>query len=213
MIKLALADDHNLMRSGIAALLRKEKDFELLFEACNGQDLLDQLKVCQTLPDIILMDLQMPVLDGGAATKIISKTYPFIKVIILSFYHHEHLVLELLHYNAKGFVSKRTEPEELIHAIKTVYDNQLYIEQGLLHDTIEIGIAKNLILSNQQKSFLKYCAIDYTYKEIAVKMNLSVRTVQDHRDRLFEKLNVNTRVGLLLYAIQTGVVDVLNMGK
>ncbi|HEX3025504.1 MAG TPA: response regulator transcription factor, partial [Chitinophagaceae bacterium] len=139
--------------------------------------------------------------------------YASIKIIIISLYHHKHLVLELLKYGVKGFVTKNIEAEELVNAISLVYNNQFYIESGIISnpDTSiknQNEIQNDFILSEQQKQILKLCCQDYTYKEIAEIMNIGIRTVHDHRDRLCEKLNINTRIGLIIYAIQIGIVNV-----
>lgn len=218
MIKLIIVDDNDLLRNSLKEFFKKFDNIQLLFDACNGQHLLSYLHTCKNLPDIILMDLQMPVLDGRLASIKVHEDYPSIKIVIISLYHHEHLVFELLKNGVKGFVTKNIEADELINAILIVYNNEFYVESGINSNSntlskSQIETQNNFILSEQQKMFLKLCCQDYTYKEIAEIMNIGVRTVHDHRDRLCERLNINTRIGLIMYAIQMGVVNIWELPK
>jgi len=220
MIKVALADDNNLWRKSLKTLLMHQNKYNITLDASDGQDLLDQLHNCKSgfLPDVILLDLQMPILDGRQAAKIIREKYPSIKLLILSFYHHEHLVIELLQCGVSGFITKNIEPEELMDSIIAVNNNQIYIQKKVIDANKKLRFnnvlnnreeSKSVILSEQQKSILKLCSQDYSYKEIANILKISPRTVHDHRDRLFEKLNINSKIGLIVYAIQMGLVDIL----
>lgn len=214
--KIALADDHVLLRNGLANLL-KDLDYDVIFEADNGNDFLEKLKV-YGLPAIVLMDINMPHLDGYNTTQWLKKNHPEIKVLALSMYDDENAIIRMLKCGAKGYILKDSEPSELkaaLHALqsKGFYHSEL-ITGKLIHtinhlDEPEHSSVKNVLgLSDKEIEFLKLASTEMTYKEIADKMYLSPRTIDGYRDSLFEKLNVRSRVGLVLFAIKNGIVSI-----
>ena len=216
MISIAITDDSTLFRHALKSHLNGYKDIFVLFVANNGRDLLNQLQGCTTnlLPDIILLDLEMPVMDGRHAAKQVHEKYPSIKIILMSLFHHEHLVFELLHNGVRGFITKNIEPEELMKVIQKVNNNKLYVEQEIIsaadhcrQNSFPAKLNTDYALTETQKTFLKLCAKNYSYKTISQQMNVSLKTVNEYRDKLFEVLNTNTRNGLVIYAIQIGIVD------
>ncbi len=215
--RIAIAEDNNLFRKTLAKFLTCTGRLEVVIEASNGQDVLNQLNKCELLPDIVLMDFRMPVLDGKNAAKLIKNKYPAIKVIILTLYHHEHLIIEFLRLGVSGFLSKNIDSDELLLAIATINRSDFYVESTLkdrLPCEVKVELTAprknadgNIFLTEQQKKFIQLASTSYCYKEIAVEMQISPRTVDDYRDRLFRKLNIGTRVEMVLYGIRNGLID------
>jgi two-component system, NarL family, invasion response regulator UvrY len=214
--KIALADDHILLRNGLANLL-KELDYEIVFEADNGIDFLEKVKKC-TLPDIVLMDINMPKMDGYDTTRWLKKNYPDIKVLALSMYDDENAIIRMLKSGARGYILKDSDPAELKFAIHSLLAKGFYhselVTGKLIHtinhlDEPENSSVKNLLgLNEREIEFLKLACTELTYKEIAEQMCLSPRTIDGYRDALFEKLNLKSRVGLVLFAIKNGITKV-----
>lgn len=210
-INIAIADDHTLFRQGLSNLLSDHPGFYVLFEASNGQDI--QAKIRQYgIPDIILMDINMPLMNGHEATQLLKAMYPLVHVLALSMYEDEQNIIKILRKGASGYVLKECHSKELIRAIQSVVDTGYYINElvsgKLLHSIKENqneGIVQTLLTPKEQ-IFLKYCCTEFTYKEIAEKMKVSPRTIDGYREQLFEKLQLKSRTGLVLYAIKTGLV-------
>ena len=215
MANLVLIDDHSLLRNGLASLL-KDLGHHILFEADNGKDFIDKLKP-KSLPDLVLLDINMPEMDGYATAQWIKTNHPDIKILALSMYDNENAIIRMLKCGARGYILKDCDPIELKAAIDALVSKGYYysdlVSGKLMHAINKFDDAgselKNLIqLNDRETDFLKYACTEMTYKEIADKMFVSPRTVDGYRDALFEKLNVKTRVGLVLYAIKNGVVNV-----
>ena len=212
--KIALADDHVLLRNGLANLL-KELDYDVVFEAGNGSEFLDKLRT-GAVPDIVLMDINMPKMDGYDTTQWLKKNYPDIKVLALSMYDDENAIIRMLKSGARGYILKDSEPGELKLAIYSLLTKGFYHSElvtGKLIHTInhlnepENSSVKNVLgLNEREIEFLKLVCTEMTYKEIAEQMCLSPRTIDGYRDALFEKLNLKSRVGLVIFAIKNGIV-------
>ena len=213
MTKIALVDDHSLLRKGLAQLVQN-LGYDVLFEADDGKEFIQQLDK-NNLPDVVLMDLNMPEMDGCETTKWLKRNHQEVNVIALSMYDNENSIIRMLRCGAKGYILKDSEPAELRTAIDDVMSNGFYysdlVSGKLMHAINKLGDEddfKNLIkLSERENDFLKYACTEMTYKEIADKMFVSPRTIDGYRDDLFEKLNVKTRVGLVMYAIKNGIVQ------
>lgn len=212
MIKIALVDDHKLLRSGLSNFINNNPDFEVVLEADNGLDFqqqINQLK-SESLPDVVLMDINMPLIDGYATTEWVSKHHTKVRVIALSMYDNEECIIRMLRKGAKGYLLKDTDPFELLKALKEVYQNGFYYSPMVakhmataLQDT-----TATTVLTNRELELLQYMATELTYKEIAEKMFLSIKTVETHREKLCDKLNVKTRIGLVIYALKNGIIQV-----
>ena len=213
---VALVDDHVLLRNGLANLVRGFDSYEVLFEANNGKHFIDQLK-SGNVPELVLMDINMPEMDGYETAQWLKKNHPEVKVLALSMYDNENAIIRMLKNGARGYILKDTDPKEFKSALDDLVRKGYYYSElvtgKLIHavnnlDEPEQNL-KNLInLSEREIDFLKMACTEMTYKEIADKMFLSPRTVDGYRDSLFEKLNVKTRVGLVMYAIKNGIVAV-----
>lgn len=214
-IKVALADDHVLLRNGLAGLVTK-LGYTVLFECNNGKDLVAKLNK-DDLPDIILMDINMPEMDGYDATLWIKNNYPLTHVLALSMYDDESAIIRMLRNGAKGYIMKDADPMELKKAIDDVVTKGVHYSElvtgRLLHSIYQVdepnnGTKQMLNLNEREIEFLKLASTEMTYKEIADNMHLSPRTIDGYRDTLFEKLNIRNRVGLVLFAIKHSIVQV-----
>ncbi len=213
MANLVLVDDHVLLRNGLAGLV-KNLGHTVLFEASNGDDFIEKLKP-RSLPQIVLMDINMPEKDGYETTQWLKANHPEVKVLALSMYDSESAIIRMLKSGAKGYILKDSDPAELQAAIEALTDKGYYYSElvsGKLINAInkmdEDGITNVIKLNERETTFLKYTCTELTYKDIADKMFVSPRTVDGYRDTLFEKLHVKTRVGLVIYAIKNGIVDI-----
>ena len=215
-IKVALADDHILLRKGLAGVVDSFGDYAVLFEADNGQHFTQQIKK-HGEPDIVLMDINMPEMDGYATAQWIKQHYPLVNVIALSMYDNENAIIRMFKAGAKGYILKDSEPPELKNALDSVRQKGYYYSElvtgRLIHsinkmddDNSEIKILNEL--NDREIEFLKHACTEMTYKGIAEKMHLSPRTIDGYRDTLFEKLEIKTRVGLVMYAIKNNIVTV-----
>ena len=211
-IQVAVADDHTLMRKALAKLISSFDSYAVLFEADNGKEVKDQLSN-HVIPDIVLLDVNMPGLDGYETAKWIYKNYPQVKVLALSMFSDENIIIRMLRLGAKGYIMKNVEPEELKLALDSIIKKDFYLSDYISGKIIS-GLHRDIdhpeepvVLNDKEKEFLQLVCSELTYKDIAVKMFVSPRTVDDYRNSLFEKLKVKTRVGLVMYAIRNGLVD------
>jgi DNA-binding NarL/FixJ family response regulator len=211
MIKIALADDHAILRKGVAEILARFEGFEVVMEAGNGKELLAKMEVAATLPDICIIDINMPEMNGYETTAAIKKAWPHVKVLALSMYDTELNIIKMLRNGANGYILKDNDPEDLRIAINEVHKNGFYhtelVTGRMLHLLHDAGSKVALDLPERELNFLKYCCTELTYKEIAEKMFLSPRTIDGYREALFEKLQTTSRTGLVMYAIKAGLVD------
>ena len=214
---VALADDHSLIRNGLANLIDTFEGFKVLFQAANGQEFIDALKP-KALPDIVLMDINMPKKDGYETTKWLKQLYPGVKVLALSMYDNEGAVIRMIKNGACGYILKDAEPADLRRALTEIAQKGYYHSELVTNHLVKIirhggsddddDKTPAQKLNDKEIEFLKYACTELTYKEIADKMFLSPRTIDGYRDALFEKLKAKTRVGLVMYAIKNGIVNI-----
>ncbi len=205
MLTVGIADDHALFRKGMMELINGFSDVEVVLEASNGQELISQLKE-DSLPDIIVLDINMPVMDGYATASAIKAKYPEAKILGLSMYGDEQSVIRMLRSGANGYILKDAEPKELEEGLRDLAKNGFYYsnEAGkLLLNNMHRKPEQQL--KDRELEFLELVSTELTYKEIADKMCVSPRTVDGYREALFEKLKVRSRVGLVVYAIKHGI--------
>lgn len=214
-IKVALADDHVMLRNGLAGLVTN-LGYTVQFECSNGKELIKKIDK-DNLPDVVLMDINMPEMDGYQATLWLRSNYPLVHVLALSMYDDEGSIIRMLKNGAKGYIMKESDPLELKHAIDDVMTKGVHYSEvvtgKLLHSVYQLdenapAIKKLLDLNDREIEFLKLASTEMTYKEIAEHMHLSPRTIDGYRDALFEKLSLKNRVGLVLFAIKNGIVQV-----
>lgn len=212
-VKVALVDDHVVLRNSLAGLL-DSLGYAVPFQCSNGVELQNTINP-SNLPDIILMDINMPQMDGFKATFWLYEKYPEVRVLALSMYDDETAIIRMIKNGAKGYVLKDVETMELKMAIENVAHKGFHYSEtitGKLINSIHKGEkgknGKDVQLNERETEFLKWAGTELTYKEIAQQMLLSPRTIDGYRDDLFEKLNVKSRVGLVLYAIKKGIIRV-----
>ncbi|MBL0741985.1 response regulator transcription factor [Chryseolinea lacunae] len=215
--KLGLVDDHKLFRKGLISLIEMvNKDYTILFEADNGLDL--QAKIDKNNPpDIILMDVNMPGMDGFASVQWLRTHFADVKVLVVSMIEQEETIVRMLKLGVKGYLCKDVEPKDLGDALLAVANKGFYytdfITGKLVHSlqNDDAAKAKNLqpdTMNDREKEFIQLACSEMTYNEIAAKMFLSPKTIDGYRNALFEKLSVKSRVGLVMYAIRNGIVNV-----
>ena len=212
-IKVALADDHILLRSALASLIDSFGDCKVIHQSNNGKELIDWFEN-GLVPDVAILDLNMPEMNGYEAARLIQKKFPAVNVLMLTMYDSELSLIRLLQAGVKGFLKKDIHPSELKFAIHSVMNAGYYYSNhtagklaNLFRSTDEKkNFLQNMMLSEQELQFLKLACSDLTYKEIAQKMSLNPRSVDNLRDQLFIKLDVKSRVGLAMVAIKNGIV-------
>lgn len=212
-IQVAIVDDHTLLRNALAKLIDSFENFSVHFEAANGEDL-KLILAKKGIPDIILLDVNMPGMNGFETAEWLYKNYPQIKVLALSMLSDESTIIRMLKLGAKGYVLKSIDPEELQTALNSVIKKNFYLSEYISGKVIG-GLNRNMempddviFLTEKEKEFLRLICSDLPYKEIAEKMFVGQRRVEDYRNTLFEKLKVKSRVGLVLYAIKNGIFEV-----
>jgi two-component system response regulator DegU len=213
-IRIAVVDDHSLFRKGMISILQQVSDFEVVMEATNGLELLHKLQ--QTPVDVVLMDLQMPQLDGTKATEIIRDKFPNVKVIILSMHDEDKYILHLMEIGANGYLLKDNDPEEVEKAIRKVIETDIYFSDFVSKVMLRKMTRKNqqeskifnykTDLSDREKEVLVHICEGLTTIEIGDILSLSPRTVEGHRLRMIEKLGVKNTAGLVAFAIKNNLV-------
>lgn len=214
IVKVAIADDHKIFRKGVILSLRQYTNIKFVQEAENGQELIDGL--VESNPDVILMDLKMPVKDGIESTKYINKHFPFIRIIILTMYEDERFVGHLMDSGANGYLLKSTEPAEIKKAISDVmrtgfylnnFVNKILIKKNYSKQKFNPNLNSEVVISEREKEVLTLVCMEYTAHEIAKKMEISARTVEAIKDRLMERFGVKNSVGLVFYSMKNSLID------
>lgn len=215
-MKIAMVDDHNLLRNGLARLVDSFEGFEVIFEANHGKDFIDQLNQ-HPVPDIVLLDINMPVMNGYETAEWIKQNLPDTKVLVLSMLDSDMAIIRMLNLGARGFVVKDSHPDQFRKALNQIRELGYCMNENLsgrlayrnLQQEPEPNPSTILPrLSEKELEFLRLSCSEMTYREIAHEMGIGHRTVDSHRDSLFQKLGVSTRVGLVLFAIRNGIVMV-----
>lgn len=208
-IAVAIVDDHTLFRSGLASLMEEFEEINVVFEAKNGIDLQEKLKKYGPV-QVVLMDINMPIMDGYASAKWLKENFPEISVLALSMFEDEKAIIEMLKAGAGGYLLKESKPSELLLAIKIIKEKRFYINDlvsGRLLTTLKKDLDKS-IFTEKEFRFLQFCSTELTYKEIAAQMGVSPRTVDNYREALFAKLNIRSRTGLVVYGIKNGLIKI-----
>lgn len=213
-IRVAIADDHQIFRKGVILSMRSYTNIKFIFEAVNGEDLLNKIAIDE--PDVILCDLKMPIKDGIDTTKQITKDYPKIRVIILTMYEDERFVGHLMDCGAAGYLLKNTEPAEIRKAIQDVvstgfflntFVNKVLIKKNYGKTKFNPSLTTEIVVTEREKEVLTLVCMEFTATEIAKKMDISSRTVEAIKDRLMERFGVKNSVGLVFYAMKNQLID------
>ena len=213
-IKVAIADDHVLFRAGVKSALSVHKDIKMIAEADNGMQLLTVLKHVQ--PDVILLDIQMPIMDGINTLPEIKKIYPEIKVIMLTMHNDHSMISKLMELGANSYLTKNSDSEIIYQAVKTVHEQEYYFNQltnkalidGLrVKRQAEASLPVDAKLSDKEISILRMICEEKSTKEIADLVDLSPRTVEAIRDKLKVKTGAKSLAGLVMYAVKSGIIE------
>lgn len=213
-IRIAIADDHKIFRTGLIAVLKDVDEFNVVLEAGSGSELIEQ--IVTEKPDLILMDIKMPDMDGLQTTLYIREHFEDIKILVISMYHENKYIIDMMKAGANGYLLKNAEPKEIIQAINTVYHTGFYFNQpmsgNLMKDLLGLQPSASgqteAVLNEREIDVLKLICEERSNVEIADKLCLSVRTVEGYRTKLFEKIGSKNIVGLVLYAVKQGIVPV-----
>jgi len=214
IIKVAIADDHKIFRKGVIHSLRPYHNIKFVLEAENGDELIQGVESAK--PDIILMDLKMPVKDGIETTKYLNKHFPAIRILILTMYEDERFVGHLMDSGANGYLLKSTDPEEIKQGITDVmrtgfylnnFVNRVLIKKNYAKQKFNPNLNSEVIISEREKEVLYLVCMEYTAQEIAQKMDISSRTVEAIKDRLMERFGVKNSVGLVFFAMKNSLID------
>jgi two-component system response regulator NreC len=213
MIRVLLADDHRMLREGIRALLERQDDITVVGEASDGRE---AVRLAASLcPDLVVMDVSMPLLNGIEATRQIKRDCPDVRILILTVHEQKDYVAQLLVAGADGYIIKRAAGDDLIAAIRTVCQGQTFLHPSITKVMVEDyvkrlqegeGLDAYHILTEREREVLQLIAEGYTNREMADLLHISIKTVQNHRSRIMSKLDLHDRGELIKYAIQQGII-------
>lgn len=214
-IKITLVDDHPIMLNGMELGLSKYSDIDILHTFSSGEELLENLDKETTHPDIAVIDFQMPTMNGIELTKILTKKHPEIRIVIHSFNTENFIIQKALHSGASAFLSKNGHSREMYTAIKTVFNGDIHMNDLVKKSEYiftkkgipaETRFSINAEFSKREKEVILHICQGHTYKDIAKKMNISKRTVETHKDRIFTKLGIAKNIDIIVYASKMGWV-------
>lgn len=214
-IQIIVVDDEVLFRKGIIFLLERERNIEIVHEAGDGEELINYLKQATSLPDIILIDINMPNVNGVEATKTIRKDFPEIKIIALTSYHTPLFIANMIQEGAASYLVKNAHPEEMLKTINEVADKGFYYNENVLQVLSDnfspnkkiLNVLNSDFISSREREVLELICLQYNTSEIADKLFLSPRTVEGHRNNLLSKTQTKNVAGLVVFAIQNKIVN------
>lgn len=222
--RILIVDDHDVVRSGLKALLRTSEEYAVVGEAADGEEALRLVE--ELTPDIVLTDISMPRLDGIGATRLITQRHPQVKVIVLTVYEDEEYVYQILRAGASGYLLKNASKVQIFEAIEAVMSGERFFSPGIsrlivdgflkraaVQETTEPPTPTGTGLTKRELEVLRFIALGLTNREIAEKLFLSFRTVNTHRANIMQKLDIHDTAGLVRHAIATGIVDMKTMEK
>ncbi len=204
--KVVLVDDHTLFRKGMTELINNFDNYTVVWEASNGKEFIKSISICPT-PEIVLLDVAMPEMDGFETAAWIKLKYPNIKILILSMLDSEETIIKMLKIKVNGYILKDIEPNELKIALDDTMQKGFYytdLVSGTMAKSINVELIPDtsISLSDREIEFIRLCCTDYTYKEISDLLRVSLRTVDGYRESVFTKLKIKSRISLLLYAMK-----------
>lgn len=208
---LVIADDHLLIAKAISSIIEQFEGFQVLYEVENGKQLTERFQIKKNIPDILLLDISMPVMDGFETASWVRNNHPAVLVMALTMQDDDEILIKMIKCGAKGYLQKNVHPAELEKALTMLVKKGFYYPDWATSRVFMKMAAPEkqnaaTSLTEREKEFLQFACTELTYKEIGEKMFCSPRTVESYRDALFEKLQVKTRVALALFAVKTGLV-------
>lgn len=204
---IIIADDHLLFAKSLRLLINEFEQYHVIEDVPHGQKLKEIFAQASRVPDIVLLDVDMPVMDGYDTARWLKDHHPAVKVVVITMHEEEAVLLRLVQNGACGYLLKHTTPAELLVALDAIAEKGYYFPGWVTHAMLTNLTKSQPVPSDRELEFLKFAATELSYKEIADKMCLSPRTIDSHRDKLFEKFNVKTRVGLVLFAIRNKLIS------
>ena len=211
-IRIVLADDHEIFRDGFNSLLKKQNEIVMIGEASDGEQLIEITEKLK--PDVVLTDIRMPNMDGIEATKILTKKSPSVNVIALSMFNDDNLVIDMMEAGAKGYLLKNAHKTEMLEAIKSVHNHEIYYCKQTSDKLVQM-IARSRFnpykdsqtpsFTNKEIEVIKLICRQFSNKEIATQLFLSVRTIEGYREKIQEKMKVKNTAGIVVYAIQNNI--------
>ena len=212
-ISLVIADDHEIFRDGLALMLSKQKHITLMGQAEDGKELIELVKLNH--PDIVLADIKMPRMDGIEATKLLTASFPEVRIIALSMYDEENLIIEMLEAGAKGYLLKNADKQEILDAIEQVYDDHVFycrhtsakLASLIVNSKFNPYRKKEVIVfTEREKEIIRLICLQYTAQEIGDKLFISKRTVEGYRTKILEKMGVKNTAGVVVYALKHDMI-------
>ncbi|HEX8019477.1 response regulator transcription factor [Mucilaginibacter sp.] len=212
-IKIAIADDYTIYRDGLKIGLTQDENLEVMLEAADGEDLIKGIET--DMPDVIIMDLKMPVMDGMEATKVIKKKYPDMKILVVTMYDDEKFVIHLMEIGANGYLLKNAEAEEIRKAIYSVHETGYYfnnivsnalLKKLVMKGNIKPSFKEGVELTEREQDVLKLICAEKTANEMGQQLFLSPRSVEGIRQRLIDKVGVRNTAGLVMFAVKNGII-------
>ena len=211
-ILIAIVDDHTMFRQGISSILSEYEDIKIVFDASNGTIMKEKIAT-HPLPHVVLMDITMPQINGYDATRWLKQNHPSVKVLALSMFEEDEPIIKMLKCGAGGYILKESTAADLVFAIKAIAEQDYFLNNQVtgklirsLQGDVKSANAINDLTANETR-FLELCCSELTYKEIAAKMCLSVHTIDNYRDALFEKFDLKSRTGLVLFALKNNIAS------
>lgn len=212
-IRVLVVDDQQMIREGIALILKSHPDIEVVGEASDGREALDRVE--ETRPDVVLMDISMPHLNGIDATVLVKRRFPQVKVLTLTVHDAEGYILQLLRAGASGYIVKKAAGDELVEAIRSVYRGDYYLHPTVTRQVIQEYMRHMQegtrypedVLTERERQIVQLAAEGYKNREIAEQLGISLKTVETHRANIMQKLNISDRVELVRYAIRSGIIE------
>jgi len=221
VIKVALVDDHQIVRDGIRSLLTGIDDIEVIIEACDAMCIIERLKIVRPdvlIPDVMIVDISLPEISGIELTRIVTSQHPSIKIIMLSMYTNQEFIFNAIKAGAKGYLPKNITRDELLDAIREVYKGNEYFSKDVsniilksylkqVKDPERFDSLQDEKLTNREMEILRFVAEGYSNQLIADKLFISVRTVESHKNHIMQKLELTTTVDLVKYALKNKIID------
>ena len=213
VIKVAIADDHHLFRTGVRTSLSSRKDIHIVAEAENGMQLLNLLKHIK--PDVVLLDIQMPIMDGLTTLPEVKKLYPNVKVIMLSMHNDHSMITKMMEIGANSYLTKESDADVIYQAIRTCYEDEFFFNDltnkamltGLRTKREPVQEANEVVLTDKERRILKLMCEEKSTREIADLVEISPRTVEAIRDKLKTKTGAKSMAGLVMYAVKAGIIE------
>jgi two-component system, NarL family, invasion response regulator UvrY len=220
LVKVAIVDDHNLFRKGLIKLIGladKDNKYTILFEAENGNELIDKLNR-RSLPDIVIMDIDMPGMNGYETVNWLRNYHPEINILVISMFESEKEILRMMKLKVNGYLSKNIKVEDMHNALEAIMNKGFYYTDkvsGIMADELQkepgnehTDVVKHIQLSENERKFIRLACTELTYQQIAEKMNLSVKTIEGYREALFQRFSFKNRVGLAMFAVKNNLVNI-----